>query len=235
MVTNNLEAYRALKAEAKRSGMPQSHREDVTQIDRSILSKKDAPRAFAWATRETGTDLFPPDYIGAYNWALAQQSSGRHFYWYDGEQLREVGFQSMINHLAASFDLDRLNREIDTRFVTLYTKQNAARVSGAWFDQRAAAEAKTLWQTAIKHLREIEAAQELLDPDFIAEVRAQVTGTPVQPVQQPVEAVTAVTAEDAETEQDRCRTPGCDGDPNTGDSWDGYCGDCADRLAPAEA
>lgn len=29
----------------------------------------------------------------------------------------------------------------------------------------------------------------------------------------------------------RCRSGGCDGDPDTGDGWDGYCPTCADRLA----
>jgi hypothetical protein len=31
-----------------------------------------------------------------------------------------------------------------------------------------------------------------------------------------------------------CRTPGCDGDPDDGDGWDGFCGTCADRLYEAE-
>lgn len=32
-----------------------------------------------------------------------------------------------------------------------------------------------------------------------------------------------------EAEQARCRTPGCDGDPNDGEGWDGFCGNCADK------
>lgn len=27
-----------------------------------------------------------------------------------------------------------------------------------------------------------------------------------------------------------CRTDGCDGDPDSGEGWDGYCGSCADQL-----
>ena len=29
---------------------------------------------------------------------------------------------------------------------------------------------------------------------------------------------------------DKCRTPKCDGDPNDGEGWDGFCGNCADRI-----
>ena len=32
----------------------------------------------------------------------------------------------------------------------------------------------------------------------------------------------------------RCRTPGCSGDPDDGDGWDGFCGDYADRRDTAE-
>ncbi len=39
---------------------------------------------------------------------------------------------------------------------------------------------------------------------------------------------TTVSADDID-EADRCRTPGCDGDPNDGEGWDGFCGNCADR------
>ena len=28
-----------------------------------------------------------------------------------------------------------------------------------------------------------------------------------------------------------CRTATCSGDPNDGDAYDGYCGNCADRIA----
>lgn len=31
-------------------------------------------------------------------------------------------------------------------------------------------------------------------------------------------------------DEDRCRTEGCDEDPNDGEGFDGYCGNCADRL-----
>jgi hypothetical protein len=27
-----------------------------------------------------------------------------------------------------------------------------------------------------------------------------------------------------------CRTELCDGDPDNGEGWDGFCGNCADRL-----
>jgi len=30
----------------------------------------------------------------------------------------------------------------------------------------------------------------------------------------------------------QCRTAGCAADPNDGEGWDGYCGNCADRRAP---
>ena len=33
-----------------------------------------------------------------------------------------------------------------------------------------------------------------------------------------------------EDEENRCRTEGCDEDPNDGEGFDGYCGNCADRL-----
>jgi hypothetical protein len=29
----------------------------------------------------------------------------------------------------------------------------------------------------------------------------------------------------------KCRTEGCDQDPDDGEGWDGYCGSCADKLA----
>ncbi|WNV90287.1 hypothetical protein [Umezawaea sp. Da 62-37] len=31
-----------------------------------------------------------------------------------------------------------------------------------------------------------------------------------------------------------CRTEDCDGDPDDGEGWDGYCGNCADRLDGGE-
>ena len=41
--------------------------------------------------------------------------------------------------------------------------------------------------------------------------------------------------EEAEEEdEDKCRTLGCDGDPNSGEGWDGYCGNCADRRDAAK-
>ena len=33
------------------------------------------------------------------------------------------------------------------------------------------------------------------------------------------------------SEHRRCKTPGCDGDPNDGEGWEGYCGNCADRRS----
>jgi hypothetical protein len=41
-------------------------------------------------------------------------------------------------------------------------------------------------------------------------------------------------ASDDSTEKAPCRTPGCDGDPDDGEGWDGYCGTCADRFYAAE-
>src|SRR5262245_57027269 len=34
--------------------------------------------------------------------------------------------------------------------------------------------------------------------------------------------------DDDDDETATCRTEGCDGDPDDGEGWDGYCGDCAD-------
>ena len=34
--------------------------------------------------------------------------------------------------------------------------------------------------------------------------------------------------------EDFCRTEGCDGDPNDGDSYDGYCPSCADKTYGSE-
>lgn len=31
-------------------------------------------------------------------------------------------------------------------------------------------------------------------------------------------------------EDNGCRTEGCSGDPDDGDGWNGYCGNCADKL-----
>lgn len=38
--------------------------------------------------------------------------------------------------------------------------------------------------------------------------------------------------EEAQTGQDdaRCRNEECDGDTNDGEGWNGFCGNCADRL-----
>lgn len=33
-----------------------------------------------------------------------------------------------------------------------------------------------------------------------------------------------------EIEGTTCRTEDCDGDPDDGEGWNGYCGNCADRL-----
>lgn len=34
--------------------------------------------------------------------------------------------------------------------------------------------------------------------------------------------------------QDQCRAVDCDGDPNSGDGWDGFCGTCADAQVPLD-
>lgn len=51
-------------------------------------------------------------------------------------------------------------------------------------------------------------------------------------------APTAPGIERAETDSDlydesRCRTKGCEEDPNDGEGWDGFCGNCADRRYAA--
>lgn len=35
--------------------------------------------------------------------------------------------------------------------------------------------------------------------------------------------------------EDKCRTEGCDGDPDDGEGEDGYCGNCADAIANDKA
>ncbi len=37
-----------------------------------------------------------------------------------------------------------------------------------------------------------------------------------------------------EEEPTQCRTEGCDEDPDNGEGWDGYCGNCADRVSRGE-
>lgn len=43
-----------------------------------------------------------------------------------------------------------------------------------------------------------------------------------------------IAADDSVVDEVSCRTPGCDGDPDARDGWDGFCGTCADRLDEAE-
>lgn len=45
---------------------------------------------------------------------------------------------------------------------------------------------------------------------------------------------TAEIQDEDDEETTDCRTELCDGDPECGDSWDGYCPDCADRIYAAE-
>ncbi|XVV02785.1 hypothetical protein ACQPW3_36375 [Actinosynnema sp. CA-248983] len=41
-------------------------------------------------------------------------------------------------------------------------------------------------------------------------------------------------ASDPDDEQERCRTEDCDGDPDDGAGWDGYCGGCVDQMGGGE-
>jgi hypothetical protein len=108
----NLDAYRALRAESKRIGLPTSYQADLTKHDRLRLSRRDAPLRFVWVLRSSGTWL-----LTAYDdWAESvikqavpvegghkdkQTGEEWHCYIYDSRGLRECKPQQAVDFLKA--------------------------------------------------------------------------------------------------------------------------------------
>ncbi len=85
----NWTAYRALKAESETQGLPIHYRTDLTKHDRRRLSRKDAPAAFIWVLRQSGTYLLQLGNPDELSWLLAiynthgpRPTSGRQARWY---------------------------------------------------------------------------------------------------------------------------------------------------------
>lgn len=105
----NWAGYSAIRAEARRLCWPESYKQDLSKYDRAILAKKDAPQFFGWSIRQTGTDFYQPNSLGAVYWAEAQRKSWgptQRYYWYDGEQLLSVSLDQLIQRLIQTLDID---------------------------------------------------------------------------------------------------------------------------------
>ena len=93
----NWPAYRLLKAEAERLSMPLHYRTDLTQCDREILSRGNAPERFGWIVREWGTDLLRPGTVYAKVMAdyYRYGQDGARYYWYEDGKLAPVTPEQM--------------------------------------------------------------------------------------------------------------------------------------------
>ena len=105
----NWNGYSAISMEAKRLGWPEICRSDLSKHDKGILAKKDAPEAFGWSIRQTGTDFYRPNSIEAIRWAQAMYRSGdqsQRYYWYDGTTLSAVSLDELLEQLCQTLDVN---------------------------------------------------------------------------------------------------------------------------------
>jgi hypothetical protein len=93
----NWPAYRLLKAEAERLSLPLHYRTDLTQCDRAILSRGNAPERFGWIVRAWGTDLLRPGTVYARVMAdyYRYGQDGARYYWYENGRLTPVTAEQM--------------------------------------------------------------------------------------------------------------------------------------------
>jgi hypothetical protein len=93
----NWPAYRLLKAESERLGLPLHYRSDLTQCDRAILSRGNAPERFGWIVRAWGTDLLRPGTVYARVMAdyYRHGQGGARYYWYEAGRLTPVTPEQM--------------------------------------------------------------------------------------------------------------------------------------------
>ena len=97
----NWPAYRLLKAESKRLGLPHQYRTDLTVHDRIALSRKDAPLTFGWLIRKGGTDILRVGtaYARGTTRYYRQGGDGARFYWYEDGALTPLTGEELLARL----------------------------------------------------------------------------------------------------------------------------------------
>ena len=103
--------FDALLAEADRIGWPERFRTDLTEHDRSTLSRRESTEPFAWVLSRSATYLVFPNrrpIDGAGHYAHEMPTSCREafgrdncrWYWWDGTGLVDVGSpEALAEHL----------------------------------------------------------------------------------------------------------------------------------------
>lgn len=100
---NDSPALTALLSTARALNWPRHYAGDL-ELDREKLAEYSGP--FAWAIRETGTDLLPAGDATVFMWALCcARYTGPRWFWWDGAQLEEVGADEALNRLYLALPL----------------------------------------------------------------------------------------------------------------------------------
>ncbi len=98
-------AWTAMVQIVEESHRPSSYVKDFYYHDREALEQKQA-RAFAWATRDTGTWLFIPgtgrDSCLELAWAALGSGEQHDWYWWNGQTLARVDAQTALARLTTA-------------------------------------------------------------------------------------------------------------------------------------
>lgn len=101
----NREAYRQMKAEAKRLGYPEHFRDDLIKHDRSFCAKSNEyNQNFGWIVRKCGTHILIPG--SEWSLGVAKYYSKEamyddpHFYWVVGSEMVPIDADTVVRRLA---------------------------------------------------------------------------------------------------------------------------------------
>lgn len=105
----NDKGYQAIAEEANRlslntiPNLPNLWESDLKYRDKAILMREDAPACFGWCIRRIGTAIFDPRMkYSTYSVIENAKLPETHFYWYDGENLRELAARELVEVLTSS-------------------------------------------------------------------------------------------------------------------------------------
>lgn len=95
-------AYHAIRKEAHNVGWPITHRDDLEQWDKKILTSLDAPNQFLWVLHQDGTVLLDihmdEDSVDYYLQQYRGNTSNRYYYW-NGKKLTYIDFKTFSDLL----------------------------------------------------------------------------------------------------------------------------------------
>jgi len=89
--------YQHLKRAAADVGWPERFKSDLTRHDRARLRGSDAPKAFGWVLRSTGTELIDPrideETLAGFLADYALNGACHLYFWFDGCMLHSLSFE----------------------------------------------------------------------------------------------------------------------------------------------